>query len=58
MFKGCINYSCCISLLLTFNLFLQSYPGAENSTTLATTQGFRSVSDIYVNIYITVVVSL
>jgi hypothetical protein len=40
-----------------FDLFLQSYPGADNSTTLTTTQGYRSVSNIKL-IYIILFVSL
>jgi len=67
MFKGCINCSCWLHLfasklylvfmLLTVDLFLQSYPGAENSTALATPQGFHSVSDIKL-IYVAVIVGL
>lgn len=49
--------SCPSFMMLTFDLFLQSYPGADNSTTLTTTQGYRSVSNIKL-IYIIVFVSL
>lgn len=38
--------SCPNIMMLTIDLFLQSYPGADNSTTLNTTQGYRSVSII------------
>ena len=51
-------YNYLVFMLLTVDLFLQSYLGVEISSALATPQRFHLVSDIYKLIYVAVIVGL